>query len=209
MARYKETFARFSSACVQAPKAANDNTRGGGGGGYDGMPPKGPRPVTHLTDGELASLEHNHISKGVTVGPLYTLREIRNELMRREARGYDGKHVTRTIMELCASSPHFVVTYGELYKALHPTEEWSAHGSLNKIKRSLGACILYCVENDLPIISTLVVRASDNDLSDGAKTNIYNTCERLGHDVGGDPEDFVLRNTIAAMYIVQNNHHVA
>jgi len=199
MRRY---FPRFSSASLVSTKAGNDNEP-------SDTPPTGPRAVTQLTDAELDNLERNFLARGVAVGPHYTLREVRHEKMRREAVGFDGAKVVHTILQLCAASPDLCTSYVGLHDALWPTECWSAYASLTKIKKALGAALLYCNDNDLAAVTTLVVRAADRRLSDAATVNIYNTCKRLGQDVGVSADDFVLRNAIAAMDLVQEAYPAA
>ena len=51
--------------------------------------------------------------------------------------------------------------------------------------------IHYCVTNQLPILTVLVVRGSNRRLTSEAVNNIFNECKELGIDVGTNPKTFV------------------
>ncbi|MEI6340186.1 MAG: hypothetical protein WCQ57_16660, partial [Verrucomicrobiota bacterium] len=84
--------------------AANDNHKPHG--------PKGPRPVSKLTDAELANLEANFVAAGVVASQRYTLKDVRRERLRRSLKGLDGREVVGHIMALAAASHDYLTTYG-------------------------------------------------------------------------------------------------
>ena len=76
--------------------------------------------------------------------------------------------------------------------ALNPPElAQPCHKTLRVVADSLYRVIHYCVTNDLPILTVLVVRSNNRKLSGDAVKNIYNECRDLGVDVGLDPDAFV------------------
>ena len=101
------------------------------------------------------------------------------------------REVAAKIIELAATSKDGLVTYGELWKAFSPNSPWEGHKNLRIVANSLYRVIYYCVTNQLPIITVLVVRANNRRLSDEAIANIYAECKELGVDVGLDPKAFV------------------
>lgn len=187
--RYK--FPRFKAPLHIV--AANDNNPDG---------PKGPRPVSKLTDAELANLEANFVAAGVGASQLHTLKEIRRERLRRANKGLDGGEVVGHILMLASTSKDYLLSYGDLHASLWPTEKFVGHSSIRKIKAALGAAILYSVEAGLPCITTLVVHAKTRCLSERAARNIYETLKGLGVEVGANVEDYVLEQTLAAMDVV-------
>jgi hypothetical protein len=176
--------------------AANDNHAPPDGS------PKGPRPISKLTDEELANLEANFVAAGVEASQRHTLKQIRRELMRRATKGLDGGEVVGHILTLASTSKDYLLSYGDLHASLWPTEDFVGHSSIRKIKAALGAAILYSVENGLPCITTLVVHAKTRCLSERAARNIYETLKGLGVEVGANVEDYVLEHTLAAMDVV-------
>ena len=190
--RYK--FPRFKAPLHIV--AANDNHRS------DGIPPKGPRLVSELTDEKLANLEANFVAAGVVASLHYTLKEISRERLRRATMGFDSREVVSHILGLAATSADCFTTYGALHAGLWPGEKFVGHASIGKVKKALAAAILYCVENGLPCITTLVVHAKTRSLSDRAGRNIYETLKGLGVEVGANVEDYVLEQTLAAMDVV-------
>jgi hypothetical protein len=174
--------------------AANDNHKPHG--------PKGPRPVSKLTDAELANLEANFVAAGVEASQLYTLQDVRSERQRRATKGLDGGEVVGHIIALAAASSDYFTPYGALHASLWPGEKFVGHASIGQVKKALGAAILYCVEAGLPCLTTLVVHAQTRSLSDCAARNIYETLKGLGVEVGDSVEDFVLEQTLAAMDVV-------
>jgi hypothetical protein len=164
--------------------------------------PRGPCPVGKLTDEQLAMLEDRYVKGGITVGPYYTLQEIRRELLRRATDGFNGSEVVSHIMALAAASRDYLTTYGDLHSRLWVNEPFIGHHSVRQTMKALGAAILYCVESGLPCMTALVVDAGDRRLSDRATHNIYNEMKKLGQDVGANVEDYVLEQTLAAMDVV-------
>lgn len=174
--------------------ASNDNHKPEG--------PKGPRPVSKLTDAELATVEGRLVEQGLTESPYHTLADVRRERLCRATKGLDGGEVVGHILALAAASRSYLTTYGALHASLWPGEVWSAYKSIGKIKKALGAAILYCVENGLPCLTTLVVHANTGCLAELATRNIYDTLKGLGVEVGDSVEDYVLEQTLAAMDLV-------
>jgi hypothetical protein len=198
MNRNLQQYARFKAPRHIQLNHANDNNPLGG------TPPKGPRPVDKLTDAELVTLEGNFVEKGVTVSKHYALTDVRRELLRRATAGIDGADVFNHIALLAGVSPDCLTTYGNLHSKLWPNEEFVGNGSVGRVMKALGAAIYYCVEHGLPCITTLVVNAKDRTLSERAAANIYNTLKGLGVKVGSDVEEYILRETLAAMDVVAN-----
>ena len=177
---------------------ANDNNPLGG------TPPKGPQPVDKLTDAELTILEANFVKKGAVASQHYALKDVRRELLRRATAGIDGGEVFNHIASLAGNSPDCFATYGDLHSRLWPNDHFVGNGSVGRIMKALGAAILYGVQHGLPCITTLVVKAKDRTLSERAAANIYNTLKGLGVQVGGDVEEFILEQTLAAMEVAAN-----
>ena len=189
--RYR--FARFKAPLHIV--AANNNDAP-----HDG--PKGPRPVSKLTDAELATVEDRLVEQGLTESPYHTLADVRRERLRRATKGLDGGEVVGHILALAAASRDYLTTYGALHSKLWDNKRFIGHHSMNETMTALRAAAIYCVKNGLPCMTTLVVEAKTRSLSPRAAFNIVETLKDLGVDVGDSVEDFVLEQTLAAMDVV-------
>jgi hypothetical protein len=153
------------------------------------------RAISEWKDDELSSLESRYRERGLTEGGVYTLAEIRLEQRRRSPNPFGVRETAVKILELAAASGDGLTTYGELWSAFRPNEAWKGNASVSVMSKALDRVIAYCVDNRLPIISTLVVRTGSRSLSDQAVQNIYEEVKALGVDVGLDAAAFVLGQT--------------
>lgn len=183
-------YRRFSTNRLESPTPANDNNA-----------PPGPRPLNMLTDLELSNLEANFVRLQQVASPHYTLHSVRLEKYRRRI-GFNAVDVVSAILSLAAQSQDYLITYKELYSALWPTEVFRGKMSVRKIMAALAAAHYYCVVNKLPVVTTLVVLTNCRMLSHKAVINIYAASQLLGVNVGASAEDFVLKETVAAMDLV-------
>jgi hypothetical protein len=101
------------------------------------------------------------------------------------------REVAAKIVELAARSDDGLVTYGDIWKAFCPNIPWEGHKTLRIVANSLGKVIYYCVTNQLPILTVLVVRGGNRKLSSKAIENISRECRELGVNVRPDPKAFV------------------
>ncbi|MDO6621079.1 hypothetical protein [Shewanella sp. 6_MG-2023] len=82
-------------------------------------------------------------------------------------------------MKLANQSDSGFITYGQLFKCLHKFD-WVGNGSQQKLNKDLGAVVYYCVQNKLPIVTSLIIRQNNNQLTNQAKQNIYDCAKQLG-----------------------------
>ena len=75
----------------------------------------------------------------------------------------------------------------------------SGNASIKKIAKDLIAAVHYCVVNNLPIVTVLVVQTQTRDLSDQAIQNIYNEAAELGVNTGPEPAKFITDQKIASL----------
>jgi hypothetical protein len=148
-------------------------------------------PISDLSDKELENFEAAYRRKNKIEGGKYSLSEILLEMKRRKPSAFGVREVAAKILELASASPDGLVTYGELWAAFRPDIPWSGHKTLRIVADSLGRVIHYCVTNGLPIVTVLVVQASNRRLSSDAIKNISTECRELGVPVGPDPKAFV------------------
>ncbi|WP_156092569.1 hypothetical protein [Rhodovibrio salinarum] len=147
--------------------------------------------IDQLNDQGLENLISNYNKKGVTVGGKYTLNECVSERLRRKGMAYTGEDVTRVILRQSRSSPDNLVTYSEVWKTFYPDKKWVGHGSQTEVKKALDAAIIYCIQNSLPIVTSIVVQSSSRQLTSEAKDNIKSRVRQFGFSVHEDAEDFV------------------
>jgi hypothetical protein len=148
-------------------------------------------PISDLSDDELDRFEAAYRRANKTEGGKYSLSEILLEKKRRKPSAFGVRDVAAKIVELAAASDDGFVTYGDIWNAFRPDTPWEGHKTLRIVADSLGRVIYYCVRNRLPILTVLVVRASNRKLSSKAVENIYRECRELGVEVGLDPKAFV------------------
>lgn len=147
--------------------------------------------IADLTDKQLKTLQANYVSKGLKEGGKYQLSEVLVELLRRRPSKLDTVEVMQAILKLARESKDNRLTYKDLWHHFYPDQEWSGHGTQTVVKNALARVIGYCVTNNLPVITTLVVQGQTRCLSDLAITYIYKECMELGLEVGDNPKHFV------------------
>ena len=84
-----------------------------------------------------------------------------------------------------------LVTYKQVWNEFKPDQAWQGNASQQQVANALGRVIAYCVDNQIPIVTTLVVRSDTRTHTDQAISHIYNEASSLGVDVGVDAQSFV------------------
>ncbi len=148
-------------------------------------------PISDLSATALNSFEANYRRANRTEGGKYSLSEILLEKRRRTPSAFGVREVAAKIIELAALTDDGLVTYGDIWNAFRPGIPWEGHKTLRIVADSLSRVIHYCVTNQLPILTVLVVRASNRKLTNEAIQNIFNECRELDVSVGSDPKTFV------------------
>lgn len=147
--------------------------------------------IEQLSDEQLDAFESNYRKAKKTNGGKYSLSEILLEKLRRKPAVFGTREVAAKIIELALQSKDGLCTYGQIWSEFRPNTLWEGHKTLAVVAASLGRVVHYCVTNNLPILTTLVVQTGSRRLSHEAIQNIYNECRELGISVGTDPEAFV------------------
>ena len=94
------------------------------------------------------------------------------------------------------------MTYGEIWNVFRPNIPWEGHKTLRIVADSLERVIQYCVTHGLPILTVLVVRTNERNLSPQAIQRIYEECRELGMNVGPDPNAFVASQVALSRAII-------
>jgi hypothetical protein len=147
--------------------------------------------IRELSDDQLENLEQNYRKKGLTEGGKYSLREVLSEKLRRQGKNYTGRDVAKKILELAQSRGDGKVTYKELWKEYYPYKEWQGHASVSEVKAALGAAVNYCIESDLPLITSIVVQSGSGENSAEAKENMRKAAQEWGYPIHQTAEEFV------------------
>lgn len=163
------------------------------------------RPISAYSDYELDSLEHNYRKAARISGGAYTLHEVMNEKSKRATGGLDGKQLVSLILELSSQSQDGFTTYADLWAALYPANPWCGNKTVRAIMEVMDIAILYCVDNGLPIVTTLIVRSDTRKQSANAVTNIYNAARTYGVAVGTSEEDFVTMQILESFDLAQSS----
>ena len=161
-------------------------------------------PITDLSNGQIETFINNYRREKKTDGGKYSLPELLLEQSRRKPSPFGIREVAAKILELANASADGLITYGDIWKAFRQNEPWQGHKNLRIVADSLARVIHYCVTNQLPILTVLVVRANNSRLSDQAIQNIFAECKELGIDVGLDPKSFVDRQIALSRAFVKD-----
>jgi hypothetical protein len=147
--------------------------------------------IENLTDDQLERFAANYRRSRLTEGGKYSLSEILLEQRRRAPSPFETREVAARIIELGRQSCDGFLTYGELWHSFRPNSPWSGRGTQQIVAQCLYRVIGYCVRHKLPIVTVLVVRGANRQLSAEAVQNIYNECRELDVDTGLNAEAFV------------------
>lgn len=158
--------------------------------------------IEQLSNEQLDIFESNYRRAGKTEGGKYSLSEILLEKLRRKPAVFGTREVAAKILELAQRSEDGLCTYGQIWSEFRPNTPWEGHKTLSVVASSLGRVVHYCVTNNLPILTALVVQTGNRSLSPQAVQNIYNECKELGVGVGLDPEAFVRSQAELARQLV-------
>ena len=149
------------------------------------------RAVEELTDEQLENIIKNYERNNVSVGGPYSLRQVKLEQLRRIKPTFPPREVAKFIIERSNQSVDGFVTYLEIWKHFKPQEPWHGHKSLHEIMNVLGAVVHFCVNNNLPVITSLVVRTNTRNQTENAVENMYEEAKKFGMNVGLIPDEFV------------------
>ncbi len=162
-------------------------------------------PISDLSSQQLTNLEANYIKAKVTVGAIYPLSEVRIEMLRRMPNPFGVRESAAKIIELAQASADGLTTYGELWKAFRPEDPWKGNASGRIMGQALGRVAAYCIDNKLPIITTLVVRTNNRKLSPEAIMNIFEFAQGLGVETGSNAKAFIDEQTEGARKLTTAN----
>jgi len=154
-----------------------------------------PRSIEELSEVELSRFIRNYQASDKSEGGIFQLSELLVERLRRTPTIKSPRDVFKFVVEAASAATDGQTTYQEVWGFLQPGEPWKGNHSIKVVGGTLGAVIAYCVQNELPIVSTLVVQSGNRKLSDRAVQNIYNDCKLYGVNVGPIAEKFVARET--------------
>lgn len=154
-------------------------------------------PIEHLNDHEISQLE-TRIVASQGAGQDHSLSAVLSVKLSRQAPDFSGRDVTRLILAKSQESHDGLVTYKELWQSCYPGKNWLGQNSVNTIMKILGHAVNYCLDNGLPIVTSIVVRKDSRDNSAKAKNNMFEaTIARRTLPPGMGPEAFVTREKTA------------
>lgn len=163
-------------------------------------------PISLLTGEQLDNLENNYRRKNKIAGGRWSLSEVLQEKQRHLADENDGESVFRFILANSRRSPDLRTTYADIHRAIRPNKRWTGNSSQRLVNRVLHGVIQYCVANNHPIVTSLVVQTETRQLAQDAIENIYETCRALGCDVGPSAYNFVARQIASSRQLVRVLH---
>ncbi|QQS14071.1 MAG: hypothetical protein IPK81_07780 [Rhodospirillales bacterium] len=148
-------------------------------------------PISDLTDDQLENLHNNYRRMDRTGGGKYSLAEVLLERRRRLPSPFDTREVAQRIIELSKKSEDNLLTYGQLWASFRPNTPWQGRHSQQVMSNTLERVISYCIRNELPILTVLVVQSAARQLSPEAVARICRECTELGVDTGVDALSFI------------------
>lgn len=157
------------------------------------------RMLGDLTDHEIRSMIKNYDGNGRTTGGKWSRAELALELDRRKKVIFVPRDLAMKILNLCHDAPDKRVSYGELWLAYHPAPLPKGQGWVKKVTDGLAVLGAWCVDNDLPILSTLVVNNGTRELKDTACENVWNYIKAITNDTSLSARDFVDEQAKLAM----------
>lgn len=152
-----------------------------------------------LTDKQIRAMIKNYDAAGKVTGGNWPRAALMLELDRRKPVIFAPRDLAMKILNLCHASPDQRVSYGELWLAYHPAPLPKGQGWVKKVTDGLAVLGAWCVDNDLPILSTLVVNNTTRELKDAACDNVWNYIKAIRNDTSLSARDFVDEQAKLAM----------
>lgn len=147
--------------------------------------------IGDLTDRQINTFIANYERSGKVDGGNFPLSELRLEKQRRIASPFPPAETAKAIVEMAKKSKDGLVTYKEIWQKFRPNSVWTGNAPRAEMAKALGRVIAYCIDNQLPILTTLVVKGDTRKHSPDAIKNICNEVRSYGVDVGADPLTFI------------------
>ncbi|WP_447765298.1 hypothetical protein [Sphingopyxis panaciterrae] len=144
-----------------------------------------------LTAQQINSFIANYENSGKIEGGKFSLSELRLEKQRRIISPFPPAETAKAIVEMAQTSKDGLVTYKDVWQRFRPNAVWTGNAPRAEMAKALGRVIAYCIDNELPILTALVVKGSTRSHSPEAIQNICNEVRSYGIDVGTEPREFV------------------
>lgn len=157
------------------------------------------RLLGDLTAHEIRTMIKNYDASGKVAGGKWSRAELALELDRRKPVVFPPKDLAMKILSLCRHSPDQRVSYGAVWLAYNPAPLPKGQGWVNKVTDALAVLGAWCVDNDLPILSTLVVNNTTRELKDAACENVWNYIKVIKGDTSSSAREFVDEQARLAM----------
>lgn len=151
-----------------------------------------------LSDRQLDAFIKNYADRGKEQGGKFSLADLRLEKQRRIKSPFPPRETAAEIVTLAKASKDGLVSYKEVWQRFRPDRVWTGNAPRAEMAKALGSVIAFCVDQRLPVLTTLVVRGGSRSHSEEAISNIYNEAKGLGVEVGLDAVAFVAREQEAA-----------
>lgn len=156
------------------------------------------KQLSDLSDPQLNTFIKNYEKSRKIDGGVFSLADLKLEKLRRTKSPFLPSETSEAILNLAKNSPDGLVSYKQIWEVFRPGKVWTGNAPRAEMAKALASVIAYCVDNRLPILTTLVVRADSRGQSEEAIQNIYNEAKALGVDVGLIPHAFVIEQQDAA-----------
>src|SRR4051812_27978326 len=124
--------------------------------------------VQEFSNSQLETFIGNYRKHKKSEGGKYTLAELLLEQRRRTPSQLGTREVAGKIVDLSKHSADNLLTYGELWQSVRPGHPWKGNATQKIVSNSLYRVIGYCVANELPILTVVVVQGGNRQLSQKA-----------------------------------------
>lgn len=152
-----------------------------------------------LTEREIRAMIKNYDRNGQTSGGKWSRSELVLELDRRKSTVYPPHHLAQIILRMCHVSYDRRVSYKELWLAHNEGPLPKGQNWVKPLTDGLAVLGAWCIDNDLPILSTLVVNDQKRELSDQAASNVWNYMKDKLPNVPLNAREFVEQQAVLSM----------
>ena len=161
--------------------------------------------IEQLTNHEISQLETRLINSQV-IGQKYRLSTVVGVKLSRQAPNFNGRDVTRLILARSQENHDHLVTYKEVFDYCHPNTTWKGQNSVIEVMRILGKSVDYCLDCNISLVTSIVVRKSNRKNSLKAKNNMFEAARaRRTLPAGISPEVFVAQEANATLRMTPYN----
>ena len=145
--------------------------------------------IQNWTNTQIKNLIANYERLERTEGGPFPKAQAMLELERRAGGEFDGRDVTRLILEMRETATEGCIRYRDIWYHYFPEKPWQGRHPGKVVGKALHAAAYYCATNNLPIVTALVSQAKGH-VTDQAKQNMFDAACNWGVAKGKNADEF-------------------